>query len=70
MLSQKFCCPLGASVINQACGCDSTGATQQYIVASTLNLVLNSNALNATNALNSLTTFSCEMKCPPFSKSV
>ena len=48
----SYCCPLGSTIINNACGCDSTGTTKLYnganaMVPSILNsLAMNGNSLN------------------------
>jgi len=33
VLNTSFCCPIGSTIINGACGCDSTGTTKVYIGA-------------------------------------
>jgi len=41
----QYCCPVGATVINGACGCDSTGATKVYLGANKFNIKINNSAL-------------------------
>jgi len=51
-LNLTFCCPLGATIINGACGCDSTGSTKVYIGANVIpEATLNTQALTSKNAL-------------------
>lgn len=51
VLNQWYCCPVGSTIINQACGCDSTGSSKVYLATVTLNL----NPL----AINALTMKAC-----------
>lgn len=40
-----YCCPVGSTIINGACGCDSTGATKAYVATTTSPVVYNNNSL-------------------------
>ena len=31
--SQNYCCPAGATVINNSCGCDSSGSMKSYVAS-------------------------------------
>lgn len=53
-LNTSYCCPVGSSLINGSCGCDSTGNTKSYIgVPTGANLVFNPLAVSP------LTRFIC-----------
>jgi len=31
-LGINYCCPIGSSIINGTCGCDSSGASKLYVI--------------------------------------
>ena len=58
-MNTSYCCPVGSSLINGSCGCDSTGAVKSYIgVPTGANLVFNPLAVSP------LTRFICAPLCP------
>lgn len=37
----NYCCPVGASIINNACGCNSSGTNKTYVAIGSNNPVFN-----------------------------